>query len=84
MTSRFGGTVPHHAQHDFLQKIESDNRVPSQSNEKRGNWVGFADNEGDHLTWKILTDETQQMLPDLLLEVPTKFLLTSGRINHKI
>ena len=30
-----------------------------QSNEKRGHWFHFADNEGDQLTWKILTDKTQ-------------------------
>ena len=35
---------------------ESDHRFSSQSNEKRGHWVGFADNKADHLTWKILTD----------------------------
>ena len=40
----------------------SDHRFPSQSNEIRGHWVGFADNKGDHLTWKILTDETQQII----------------------
>ena len=77
----------------FCYKVvenEPDHRFPSQSNEKRGYWVGFANNAGDHLTWMVLTDETQQLLPDLLLEVPTKLLLTSGwthekrRINHKM
>ena len=29
------------------------------ANEKSGHWVGFADNKGDPLTWKILTDEQQ-------------------------
>ena len=29
---------------------EPDHRFPSQSNEKRGHWVEFADNKGDHLT----------------------------------
>ena len=37
-------------------------RFPSQSNEKRGHWVGFADNKGDHLTWKILTDDTNTII----------------------
>ena len=32
------------------------------NNEKRGHWVGFADSKGDHLTWKMLTDETQQII----------------------
>ena len=34
----------------------------SQSNEKRGHWVGFADNQGDQLTWKILTDDTNTII----------------------
>ena len=25
-------------------------------------WVGFADNKGDHLTWKILTDDTNTII----------------------
>ena len=41
---------------------EPDHRFPSQSNEKRGHWVGFADNQGDHLTWKILTDDTNTII----------------------
>ena len=73
-----------------VDENESDHRFPSQSNEKGGHWVGFADNKGDHLTWKILTDETQQIItryvvrsankttPNLRLDPP------KGRINHKI
>ena len=45
-----------------VDENESDHRFPSQSNEKRGHWVGSADSKGDHLTWKILTDETQQII----------------------
>ena len=45
-----------------VDENKSDHRFPSQSNEKRGHWVGFADNKGDHLTWKILTDEPQQII----------------------
>ena len=41
---------------------EPDHRFPSQSNERRGHWVGFADNKGDHLTWKILTDNTNTII----------------------
>ena len=37
-----------------VDENEPDHRFPSQSNEQQGNWVGFADNKGDHLTWKIL------------------------------
>ena len=39
-----------------------DHRFPSQSNEKRGHWVGFAENKGDQLTWKILTDDTNTII----------------------
>ena len=45
-----------------VDESEPDHRVPSQSNEKRGHWVGFADNKGDHLTWKILTDDTNTII----------------------
>ena len=45
-----------------VDENESDHRFHSQSNEKRGHWVGFAHNKGDHLTWKIPTDETQQTI----------------------
>ena len=45
-----------------VDETESDHRFPSQSNEKRGHMVGFADNKGDHLTCKILADETEQII----------------------
>ena len=35
---------------------------PSPSNEKKGYWVGFADNPGDRLTWRILTEHTQKII----------------------
>ena len=35
---------------------------PSSSNEKKGYWVGFADNQGDRLTWRILTEDTQEII----------------------
>ena len=49
----------------FYYKVdenEPDHEFPSHSNEKKGHWVGFADNKGDHLKWKILTDETNQVI----------------------
>ena len=72
-----------------VDENEPDHIFPSHSNEKRGHWVGFADNKGDHLTWKILTEETNQIIirsdvrsatktsPNLRLDPP------KGRINHK-
>ena len=41
---------------------ESDHRFPSHSSEKRCHWVRFADSKGDHLTWKILTDDTKTVI----------------------
>ena len=36
--------------------------LPSSSNEKKGYWVGFAGNQGDCLTWRILTEDTQKII----------------------
>ena len=41
---------------------EPDHRFPSQSIEKRDHWGGFAENKGDQLTWKILTDDTNTII----------------------
>ena len=35
---------------------------PSSSNENKGYWVSFADNQGDRLTWRILTEDTQKII----------------------
>ena len=35
---------------------------PSQSREKRGRWVGVAENVGDVLTYQILTEDTGQVI----------------------
>ena len=55
-----------------VDENESDHRFPSQSNEKRGHWVGFADNKSDHLTWKILTAviNANKTSPNLRLDPP--------------
>ena len=45
-----------------VDESEPDHRFPSKSNEKRGHWVGFAENKGDQLTWKILTDDTNTII----------------------
>ena len=73
-----------------VDENELDHRVPSQSIEKRGHWVGFDENNGDQLTWKIPTMKPNKSLPDLLSEVLPRLLQISGwtrqkgRINHKI
>ena len=45
-----------------IDSSEPDFHFPSSSNEKKGNWVGFADNPGDRLTWRILTEDTQKII----------------------
>ena len=55
-----------------IDENEPDHRFPSHSNEKRGHWVGFADNKDDHLTWKILTDETNQIITRSVVRSATK------------
>ena len=41
---------------------EPDLHFPSASNEKKGYWVGFANNQGDSLTWRILTEDPQKII----------------------
>ena len=43
-----------------IDSSEPDLNFPSLSNEKKGYWVGFANNPGDRLTWRILTEDTQK------------------------
>ena len=45
-----------------IDSSEPDFHFPSSSNGKKGHWVGFADNPGDHLTWRILTEDTQKII----------------------
>ena len=45
-----------------IDSSENDFHFPSSSNEKKGYWVGFADNPGDCLTWRILTEDTQKII----------------------
>ena len=45
-----------------IDSSEPDLNFPSSSNEKKVYWVGFADNQGDSLTWRILTEDTQKII----------------------
>ena len=45
-----------------IDSSEPDLNFPSSSNEKKGYWVGFTDNQGDSLTWRILTEDTQKII----------------------
>ena len=55
-----------------VDESEPDHRFPSQSNETRGHWVGFAENKGDQLTWKMLTDDTNTIIIRSALMSATK------------
>ena len=49
--------------------------------------LDFTDNKGDQLTWKILTDETQQIITRSPVRSANKTspnLWLVGWINHKI
>ena len=45
-----------------IDSSEPDLNFPSSSNEKKGYWVVFADNQGDRLTWRILMEDTQKII----------------------
>ena len=45
-----------------IDSSEPDLNFPSSSNEKMGYWVGFANNQGDRHTWRILTENTQKII----------------------
>ena len=45
-----------------IDSSEPDFHFPSSSYGKKGHWVGFADNPGDRLTWRILTEDTQKII----------------------
>ena len=45
-----------------IEFSEPDFHLPSSSNEKKGYWVGFANNQGDSLTWRTLTEDTHMII----------------------
>ena len=45
-----------------IDSSEPDLNFPSSSNEKKGYWGSFADNQGDCLTWRILTENTHKII----------------------
>ena len=49
-----------------IDSSEPDLNFPSSSNEKKGYWVGFANNQGDSLTWRILTEDTQKIMAKII------------------
>ena len=53
-----------------VDQSEHDFHFPLHFNEKHGHWVGFPENNRNHFTWKILTDDTQKGLIKLISSVP--------------
>ena len=45
-----------------IDSSEPNLNFPSSSNEMKNYWVGFADNQGDSITWRILTEDTQKII----------------------
>ena len=45
-----------------IDSSEPDLNFPSSSNEKKGYWVSFADNQGDSFTWRIFTADTHKII----------------------
>ena len=45
-----------------IDSSEPDLNFPSSSNEKKDYWVSFTDNQGDCLTQRILTEDTQKII----------------------
>ena len=45
-----------------IEFSEPDFHLPSSSSEKKGDWVGFAANQGDSLTWRTLTEDTHMII----------------------
>ena len=45
-----------------IDSSEPDLNFPSSSYEKKSYWVGFGNNQGDSLTWRILTEDTQKII----------------------
>ena len=45
-----------------IDSSEPDLNFPSSCNEKKGYWVGFAYNQGDSLTWRILTEDPHKII----------------------
>ena len=54
---------------------------PSTSNEKKGYWVGFSDNVGDKLTWKILTEDTNHLIFRLAFRSANS---TTPNLHHEL
>ena len=45
-----------------IDSSEPDLKFPSSSKKDKGYWVGFAANQGDSLTWRILTEDTHKII----------------------
>ena len=59
--------------------LDVGSRFPTQSNEKPGRFVGFADHCGDALTYLVLPDDTQQVISRSVL----RSALNSADVNER-
>ena len=57
-----------------------DTKFPSDSTEKRGRFVGFAENVGHALTYKVLTDNTKKVI----CRSRIRSALTEGEHNLRV
>ena len=52
--------------------MDDDGKFPSGSKEKRGRWVGVAENIGNTLTYLILSDDTEKVVARSILRPVTE------------
>ena len=60
--------------------LESEAKFPSESREKEGKWVGVAEHKGDNMTYWILTNDTDQVIPRSVIQNALKRTPTSGQM----
>ena len=65
-----------------IDSSEPDLNFPSSSNEKKGYWVGFANSQGDSLTLRILTEDTQKTSSFVLAFVVPSELQQTSILHH--
>ena len=84
------GTIPdisavlHFRWWEPVYYLDDDGNWPSDSKEKKGHWVGVADNVGDVLTWWVLTDDTLQVIPRSVVRTAVDPLDPNIRLNQPL
>ena len=52
-----------HGNEPVYVKVYDSTSFPSQSQEKKGRWMGVAEHAGDFLTYHVLSDDTMKVMP---------------------